>query len=56
MNTRTPSYLWAKKTMFYKEAINGILQLDNKFYIPIMILVKFTSGAYRLKNAMTFFK
>ena len=27
---------------------------DQKFYIPIMILVKFTSGAYRLKHAMFF--
>ena len=28
---------------------------NKKFYIPIMILVKFTSGAYRLKLAMTVF-
>ena len=27
---------------------------DKKFYTLIMILVKFTSGAYRLKHAMTF--
>ena len=27
-----------------------------KFYVPIMILVKFTSGADLLKHAMTFFK
>ena len=27
MNTWTPSCLWAKKTMFYEEAINDILQL-----------------------------
>ena len=26
---------------------------DKKFYIPIMILVKFTSGADQLKHAMT---
>ena len=26
VNIRTPSFLWAQKTMFYKEAINGILQ------------------------------
>ena len=30
MNTRTPSCLWAKKTMFYKEAINGILRLRSE--------------------------
>ena len=29
---------------------------DKKFYIPIMNLVKYTSGADRLKHAMTFFK
>ena len=28
---------------------------NKKFYIPIMILVQFTSGADRLKHAMTFF-
>ena len=51
MNTQTPSCLWAKKTLFYKEAS---INYDKNFYIPIMILVKFTNGADRLKHDMTF--
>ena len=50
MNTRTPSCLWAQKTMFYKEAVNGILQLRSE------ILYTNNDFGKVLKHAMTFFK
>ena len=54
MNTRTPSSCGLKRQCSIKRLYMVSCNFDKTFYIPIMILVKFTSRAGRLKHAAFF--